>query len=235
MGVAFPRFYAPQAPRSKIQALFGSSLCTAQESAISVPNRCCSVCAACIVSLGDTTLSSAAQFLGLTRPSLNHWRTEPGLGRPMFCHQLCHWSAEWALLVSTVYWQSFVEHFWIFTENTLTTKLKLTSEGSWVKSWKCVPAARTCRSSVHSYQSSVSQVPQEAHCGVRFMDITNSCHQSMRQQWVHSGLQKEHGWEPGKEAVPLRLGSLPPGFLQEQSENVVPLAELKPRPHFVSL
>lgn len=45
----------------------------AQESATSVPNRWCTVCAACIISSG--TLSPAAQFLGLTRPSLI-WRTE---------------------------------------------------------------------------------------------------------------------------------------------------------------
>lgn len=48
---------------------------------------------------------------------------------------------------------------------------------------------------------------------------------------AHNGLQKEHG----KEAVPLRVGSLPPKLLQEQPENAASLAELKPWPLFVSL
>lgn len=31
---------------------------------------------------------------------------------------------------------------------------------------------------------------------------------------VAQGVQNEHGWKPGKEAVPLMLGNLPPRLLQ---------------------
>lgn len=57
---------------SKIQALFGSSLWRAQESATSVPNRWRSVCAACIIKLWYFVPSSTLPRLDKTKLDLEN-------------------------------------------------------------------------------------------------------------------------------------------------------------------